>query len=314
MRKRSELTSMEVATGFSVYVVKSLTDEATHDIVYLDIVGSRGACRATMAVFKSRQINNWQLCDHPVRLQKIPGHHQMIKELPNGLVEYLWVSYQSIPQRLQPDMPTFVWLTDEDEQNGKPPKHFYDVFQATMSFPSRPEWANLLWNKGLDKNLIRSMSTRNSNNMTGYGIFPNDGAWEHIIKESFLMGEMSLVDGHKVIRTVPTGEQILDTIKYRRFELGDITISPGVTEMIIEKNIDIIPYFARHAAGDWGEVEWREKNDNNRAVTFDRKITSLYHMYTEGTGLRRNMNILTDAERTTTSARLPKEAEDGTTR
>ena len=304
-RKRSNLTSIEVATGFNVYIVKSLSDEATHDIIYLNIVGSRGACRATMAVLKSRQINNWQLCQHPVRLQKIPGHHQMITELPNGMVDYLWVSYQAIPQRLQADMPGFVWLTDNDDHdNAEPPEHFYDIFQATMNFPSRPEWAKTLWNKGLDENLIRTISTRNSNDMIGYGVYPNDPAWERIIKESFLMGTMSLVDGHKVIRTIPSSDQIKDSIKYQRFNLGDIVISPGMKKLITSKNLDIVYYFTRHAAGDWGDMEWREKHDNNQAIINGKEVKSIHKIEDSV------FNIATGSDRSMTIAYIKEEVLD----
>lgn len=315
-RKRSNLLSFEMAVGMSVYIVKSMTDETTHDIIYLNIVGSRAACRATMAVLKSRQTNNWQLCDHPVRLQKLPGHHQIITELPNGQFDYLWISYQAIPKRIQPDMPGFVWRTDNNEDVSKPPAHFYDVFQSVMSFPSRPEWADMLWDYGINANLIRPISSRNSNDMQGYTVRANDPAWEHIIKECFLKGEMSLIDGHRVLRIAPTSDEILDAIKFKRFELGEIVLTPEVNDMLVKHNIDIIPYFERYAEGDWGDMSWQDKNTNNSAVRMNNQIKGVYKMWNTKEDVKVGiMHLITEGNRALTTARLTtEETQDGETR
>jgi hypothetical protein len=308
----SNLIYTDIAMGMSIYITASLTDQENHDIVYLDICGARGACRATMAVFNSRQISNWQLSDHPVRLQKLPGHAQMINELPNGMVNYTWINFQALPQRLLPGLPSYVWYmpNEKRDSDNSPPANFYNVFQASMSFPSKPEWASILWNRGIDRKLINPISRRNSNGLTGFKIKTNDTLWEHVIKDAFLSNDIQLVPGHRVYREVPTSEQLTESIEWKRFELGEIVITPDVSHIIREHNVNVEELLHRHAKGDYGITDYRDINKNNRAImNGDDNIMSTYKAaFIPGTKEPITINIMTEANRQLTTIFTPMEA------
>ena len=83
-----------------------------------------------------------------------------------------------------------------------------------------------------------------------------------------------------------------------RFNLGYVVMTAGAAAL----EVDFIPYLARHAAGDWGELDDFDKRQNDLAVKQGLRILSAYNTYE---GIR--IWIITEADRSATTVLLPEE-------
>lgn len=87
------------------------------------------------------------------------------------------------------------------------------------------------------------------------------------------------------------------------FDLGHVVMTPGVADL----NIDIAPFLARHAQGDWGEsLDSFDRQQNDIAVKEGYRILSAYEAPT-GNGETERIWIITEADRSATTALLPSE-------
>ena len=86
------------------------------------------------------------------------------------------------------------------------------------------------------------------------------------------------------------------------FPLGHVVMTPGVAAL----EIDVAPYLARHAAGDWGALTNSDKRQNDAAVKGGYRILSAYDVpLAEGETAR--LWVITEADRSVTTALLPSE-------
>jgi hypothetical protein len=88
----------------------------------------------------------------------------------------------------------------------------------------------------------------------------------------------------------------------RRFALGHVVMTPGVAAL----GIDVNPYLARHAAGDWGELENFDKRQNEQAVKEGYRILSAYDVPLAD-GETERIWVITEADRSSTCLLLPSE-------
>jgi hypothetical protein len=86
------------------------------------------------------------------------------------------------------------------------------------------------------------------------------------------------------------------------FELGRCAITPGVEAL----RIDIHPYLARHAAGDWSLLDSFDQRQNRLAVKHGQRILSAYDVPRIG-GKTERIWIITEADRSSTVVLLPDE-------
>lgn len=86
------------------------------------------------------------------------------------------------------------------------------------------------------------------------------------------------------------------------FELGHCVATDGVAAL----GVDLKPYLARHAAGDWGELSAADQRANNRAVKERTRIFSAYDVPL-GDGETARIWIITESDRSVTIALLPEE-------
>ena len=90
--------------------------------------------------------------------------------------------------------------------------------------------------------------------------------------------------------------------KERLFELGHVVATAGAAAL----NVDFAPYLARHAAGDWGELDAFDRRQNNLVVKEGLRILSAYDVPVGG-GETERLWIITEADRSTTTVLLPSE-------
>ncbi|MFO7683905.1 MAG: hypothetical protein R6X34_28065 [Chloroflexota bacterium] len=86
------------------------------------------------------------------------------------------------------------------------------------------------------------------------------------------------------------------------FPLGQIVMTPGVAAL----GIDVTAYIARHESGDWGGLDNFDKRQNETAVKEGLRILSAYDVPT-GDGERARLWVITEADRSVTTALLPEE-------
>ena len=91
-----------------------------------------------------------------------------------------------------------------------------------------------------------------------------------------------------------------DIIGESRFDLGQIFVTPGVTELI-DKGLLLDLYLDRHWRGDWGNIDSEDKQTNEDAILHGDRILSSFD-----TNVGR-VWIITEADRSNTTALTPDE-------
>ena len=91
------------------------------------------------------------------------------------------------------------------------------------------------------------------------------------------------------------------------FSLGRVLATRGVVETLaglglgVDGSLD--PYLARHAAGDWGELDHEDQAANDWAVILgDERLLSAYRLVD-----RTRIWVITEADRSATTVLLPDE-------
>ena len=79
-----------------------------------------------------------------------------------------------------------------------------------------------------------------------------------------------------------------------------LCMTPGVISRVNQD--DAMDGFARHVAGDWGQVDEHDRAENDRALQNDGRILSVY-VDRHGT----KFWIITEADRSATTILLPEE-------
>jgi hypothetical protein len=91
--------------------------------------------------------------------------------------------------------------------------------------------------------------------------------------------------------------------KEKLFELGHVVMTLGVADL----NVDVAPLLARHAHGDWGELDNFDKQQNDTAVKEGYRILSAYDVPIGGNGETERIWIITESDRSSTTVLKPSE-------
>jgi hypothetical protein len=91
------------------------------------------------------------------------------------------------------------------------------------------------------------------------------------------------------------------------FPLGTLLITPGAVELLRGYAIDPLDLVARHAAGDWGNLDRHDRAVNNRALKDGSQLMSWYQVKKEGCPPRLGVWVITTADRETTTITTPEE-------
>jgi hypothetical protein len=76
-----------------------------------------------------------------------------------------------------------------------------------------------------------------------------------------------------------------------RFDIGPIVSTPGAMEALQRNDMTGLELLARHARGDWGDLDEEDRQSNDDAIKTGARIFSAYHL-PDGTKLW----LITDAE------------------
>ncbi|KKW67295.1 hypothetical protein AAV94_10630 [Lampropedia cohaerens] len=86
------------------------------------------------------------------------------------------------------------------------------------------------------------------------------------------------------------------------FPIGALIFSRGINRLFNAGRLDPIPYFRRHARGDWGDVTAQQWEANSSALQSGAPLESHYVIH-PGLAIR----IITDTGRSITAIVLPSE-------
>ncbi len=83
--------------------------------------------------------------------------------------------------------------------------------------------------------------------------------------------------------------------------LGRVLATPGALRLLQDAGEDPFGYLARHASGDWGELDAHDRRENQRSLKNGWRVLSSYPV---GEGC---VWIITEADRSVTTILLPDE-------
>ena len=85
------------------------------------------------------------------------------------------------------------------------------------------------------------------------------------------------------------------------FPLGQLVATPAALDLLAKQGIDVTELLARHASGDWGDVDAADKTANDLAVMNGGRLLSSYHL---GAG---KVYVITEHDRSATTALTPED-------
>ena len=83
--------------------------------------------------------------------------------------------------------------------------------------------------------------------------------------------------------------------------LGRVLATPGALRLLRDAGEDPFGYLARHASGDWGELDAHDRRENERSLKHGWRVLSSYPV---GGG---RVWVITEADRSVTTILLPEE-------
>jgi hypothetical protein len=86
------------------------------------------------------------------------------------------------------------------------------------------------------------------------------------------------------------------------FDPGSIVATPGCLEAFRQSGEEPLTYLTRHLAGDWGEVDAHDRQENELSLQNSWRLLSAYTL-SNGTKIW----IITEADRSATTFLLPEE-------
>jgi hypothetical protein len=86
------------------------------------------------------------------------------------------------------------------------------------------------------------------------------------------------------------------------FPLGQLLTTPGALAACDEAHTSPLAYIARHAVGDWGDMDPEDIAANDRALERGGRLFSAYNLPTS-----ERLWVITEADYSATTALLPRE-------
>ena len=87
-----------------------------------------------------------------------------------------------------------------------------------------------------------------------------------------------------------------------RFQLGRTVATRGALAALFEANQEPLGLLARHQAGEWGDLDEEDKQENEFSV---KRALRIFSAYTLSTGVK--VWVITEADRSQTTILLPSE-------
>ncbi len=85
--------------------------------------------------------------------------------------------------------------------------------------------------------------------------------------------------------------------------LGRVLATPGALRILFSMGEDPLRLLARHASGDWGELDAHDRGENERSLRQGWRVLSSYPVGEDG----QKVWVITEADRSVTTILLPEE-------
>jgi hypothetical protein len=85
------------------------------------------------------------------------------------------------------------------------------------------------------------------------------------------------------------------------FSLGQVVVTPGALKLLEEVGEEPLCLLARHASGDWGDMDEHDRRENDLSLKHGWRIVSSYSVGEE------HVWVITEADRSVTTLLLPEE-------
>ncbi len=85
------------------------------------------------------------------------------------------------------------------------------------------------------------------------------------------------------------------------FPLGRVVATPGALELLEEAGEKPLRYLARHASGDWGDLDAHDRRENEWSLKHGWRVLSSYPVG------EKTVWVITEADRSVTTILLPEE-------
>lgn len=87
-----------------------------------------------------------------------------------------------------------------------------------------------------------------------------------------------------------------------KFPLGQVVTTPGALAALEQAEQSPLEFLARHASGDWGELDEHDWQENEFSLSRRLRLLSAYR-----TKLNDKLWVITEADRSATTLLLPAE-------
>jgi hypothetical protein len=83
--------------------------------------------------------------------------------------------------------------------------------------------------------------------------------------------------------------------------LGRVVATPGAIRLLLEAGEHPFDYLARHATGDWGDLDEQDREENELSLVHGWRVVSFYSVGDKC------IWVITEADRSVTTILLPEE-------
>jgi hypothetical protein len=87
-----------------------------------------------------------------------------------------------------------------------------------------------------------------------------------------------------------------------KFELGQVVSTPGALELLVGAGRSPVEFIARHAQGDWGDLDEHDRTVNEQALLHGGRLLSSYIVVGD-----QRLWIISEFDRSATTLLLPSE-------
>jgi hypothetical protein len=170
----------------AVRVPALAVDDKQEEIVYLEMVGPKGAVRANWAALAGKKAN-WVGAQR-LYLDGMKNHIRLDGRLPCGWHQLVLIHRQASLQEANPDEPFYLL---DDGRQAIPPL-FYPLLNRCLALPALPAWADYLWQQGREARLILLLNRGQGQRYAAWRVLPSPDKWPAIVKAGLAGGALSL--------------------------------------------------------------------------------------------------------------------------
>jgi hypothetical protein len=174
---------LSLASGLAVYTPALAIDDEAETLVYLEMVGEKGAVKANWAALAGGGKTHW-IGRRRVALGGMKAHVKVQTALPCGWVDQILIHKQASLQEMSPQEPFYLL---DDGQQAIPPL-FYPMLNKCLAVPLLEEWAGYLWEEGRARDLISLLDDGQGQGYAAWRVAPAPEAWQTVVQEGIAVG------------------------------------------------------------------------------------------------------------------------------